>query len=64
MGLIPALVALAGRRDRDAVPLGRLATSLARATTGVALISYQALGQDSADRLANAWGVACAFAPC
>jgi len=43
VGLIPLLVALAGRRDAGAVGFGRLWPSLGCALLGVALISYEAL---------------------
>ncbi|KTS79572.1 membrane protein [Pseudomonas oryzihabitans] len=43
VGLIPLLVALAGRRDAGAVGFGRLWPSLGCALVGVALISYETL---------------------
>ncbi|WP_397453319.1 DMT family transporter [Pseudomonas sp. NA-150] len=47
VGLIPVLVALAGRRDANAVPMARLAPSLCCVTAGVALISFHALSQEN-----------------
>jgi len=59
VGLIPVLVALAGRRDSNAVRLRLLMPSLCCAVAGVALISVHALTQDNT--AGSVWGVLCAF---
>lgn len=62
VGLIPVLVALAGRNDANAVPMARLAPSLCCAMAGVALISFHALGVENEVGATNTrWGLACAF---
>ena len=62
VGLIPVLVALAGRRDANAVPMRRLAPSLCCAVAGVSLISFHALDQDEgAAGISSKWGLLCAF---
>lgn len=62
VGLIPVLVALAGRNDANAVPMARLAPSLCCAMAGVTLISFHALGAENQAGAANTqWGLACAF---
>lgn len=58
VGLIPVLVALAGRRDANAVPFAQLLPSLACATAGVTLISLHAM-QGAA--LGSIVGLLCAF---
>lgn len=47
VGLIPVLVALAGRNDQHAVPLRKLAPSLCCACAGAALISLHTLQRDA-----------------
>jgi drug/metabolite transporter (DMT)-like permease len=62
VGLIPVLVALAGRKDSHAVPLTRLAPSLCCAVLGVGLISFHALETGSeAGAEHDVLGLACAF---
>jgi len=58
VGLIPVLVALAGRGDAGAVPFARLLPSLACATAGVALISLHAMHGAA---LGSVVGLLCAF---
>lgn len=58
VGLIPVLVALAGRRDANAVPFAQLLPSLACATAGVTLISLHAM-QGAAQ--GSIVGLLCAF---
>lgn len=50
VGLIPVLVALAGRNDRHAVPLRQLAPSLCCSCAGAVLISLHTLQADTDNR--------------
>ena len=62
VGLIPVLVALAGRNDEHAVPLSRLAPSLCCASAGAALISLHTLQGNADGQPANVGpGLLCAF---
>ncbi|WP_188983021.1 DMT family transporter [Pseudomonas matsuisoli] len=62
VGLIPVLVALAGRKDSNAVPLVRIAPALGCATFGVALISLNALlSGEKSDTTHAGLGLLCAF---
>ncbi|BAP43677.1 inner membrane protein [Pseudomonas sp. StFLB209] len=62
VGLIPVLVALAGRNDDQAVPLRRLAPSLCCAGAGAALISLHTLQTGAAGQSAHIGpGLLCAF---
>lgn len=62
VGLIPVLVALAGRKDANAVSMIRLAPSLCCATAGAVLISLHALqsGNQSEHPAQIIWGLLCA----
>lgn len=61
VGLIPVLVALAGRHDANAVPLRKLFPSLCCAMAGVVLISWHALiNGDTHDTPTNIGGILCA----
>ena len=62
VGLIPVLVTLAGRKDINAVPIGRLAPALCCAMAGVILISVNALAQESPINVGHRrWGLVCAI---
>ncbi len=61
VGLIPVFVTLAGRHDRNAVPLHKIVPSLCCAVGGVVLISWHALiNSDRPDTLTNIAGIVCA----
>ena len=62
VGLIPVLVALAGRKDSNAVPLARIAPALGCATLGVGLISLHALlSGENSDASHVGFGLLCAL---
>lgn len=62
VGLIPVLVALAGRHDANAVSLLKLLPSLCCAVAGVVLISWHALiDGDTPDTSTNIGGILCAI---
>jgi drug/metabolite transporter (DMT)-like permease len=63
VGLIPVIVALAGRKDSNAVPLKRIAPALGCATLGIALISLHALlnAPEDTDKRHIGLGLLCTF---
>lgn len=61
IGFLPVVVTIAGRRDRGAVPLRRLAPSLLLCATGVICIGWKAIGAPSSGGTAQQLvGLACA----
>jgi len=62
IGFLPVAVTIIGSRDRDAVPLGRLAPSLLLCAAGAVCIGWQALGRPVSGNAGREFvGFACAI---